>query len=72
MSGKWIEGRKQREEDFKRTGCRPYEGRDQELKERKRQERYADEKLDKSLDKAVRQSMGTLSPEQRTTLFNGE
>lgn len=25
-SGKWVEGRRARREDFKRTGCRPYEG----------------------------------------------
>lgn len=33
VSGNWIEGRRARREDLKRTGCRPYEGREQETKE---------------------------------------
>lgn len=32
VTGQWIEGRRARREDLKRTGCRPYEGREQEEK----------------------------------------
>lgn len=72
VTGKWVEGRKQRAEDLKRSGSRPYEGRDQELKESRRRAKYADEKLDRHLESATKQALSTLSPEQRTTLFNGD
>lgn len=71
-TGKWVEGRKAREEDLKRSGCRPYEGREQEMKEGRRQDKYADEKLDRQLEGAVRKTLSDMSPEQRTTLFNGD
>jgi hypothetical protein len=31
VTGKWVEGRKARREDLKRTGSRPYEGRAAEM-----------------------------------------
>ena len=30
VTGKWVEGRSQRREDLKRSGCRPWEGLAQE------------------------------------------
>lgn len=33
VTGEWVEGRRARREDLKRSGCRPYEGREQEQKE---------------------------------------
>lgn len=33
VTGLWVEGRRQRREDLKRTNSRPWEGREQEAKE---------------------------------------
>lgn len=46
VTGKWVEGRRARREDLKRSGCRPYEGRDQELKESRKVEIEREKKLD--------------------------
>lgn len=68
VTGLWVEGRKQRREDLKRTGCRPYEGREQETKEAARFRQYEDQKMDKSLDKAVHEAYYRLSPSKREML----
>ena len=51
VTGLWVNGRKQRREDLKRTGSRPYEGREVEMQiaksYRESQEREADKKLEK-------------------------
>lgn len=48
-TGKWVEGRKARREDLKRSGCRPYEGKDQEMREaakiRAEEERRLDSRI---------------------------
>lgn len=55
-TGKWVEGRKARREDLKRSGCRPYEGKEQELKEaakrRAEQERQTDQIAEKLAHRA--------------------
>lgn len=55
-SGKWITSRAQRREDFKRTGTRPWEGREQEQKEAARQKQYDEAKSDAALDHTVRRA----------------
>jgi hypothetical protein len=51
VTGKVISSRSARREDLKRTGCRPYEGREQETKIanewRKEQERKADQRMER-------------------------
>src|SRR5581483_5453790 len=51
IDGRLVEGRKQRREDLARSRCRPYEGREQELKEdarvRAQQERQLDQLAEK-------------------------
>ena len=54
-SGKWIEGRKAREEDFARTGCRPYELGEKEDLGRRIAE--ADRILDSRVDALVDQTL---------------
>jgi putative FmdB family regulatory protein len=48
-SGKPIETERARREDMKRSGCRPWEGLEQEKKEVERKKKYNDEKLDKAV-----------------------
>lgn len=55
-SGKWITSRAQRREDFKRTGTRPWEGKEQEQKEAARQRQYDEAKADAALDHTVRKA----------------
>ena len=56
IDGRWVEGRKARREDLKRSGCRPYEGREQEMKEaakvRQAQERQLDHLAEKMAHRA--------------------
>jgi hypothetical protein len=53
-SGKWIETPSQRREDFKRTGTRPWEGRQAETQHNE-SIRQADEiKMDAAIDHSVR------------------
>jgi putative FmdB family regulatory protein len=58
-SGKWIEGRRARLEDLKRTNCRPYE--DGERAEFERRRATADRELDKTVDEVVDRSMEVLT-----------
>ena len=50
-SGKWIEGRRARLEDLRRTNCRPYEAGERQEFERRRAS--ADRQLDKVVDEVV-------------------
>lgn len=68
VTGLWVEGRKQRREDLKRAGCRPWEGMDQESKEADRQQTYREQKSDQRLDHAIRSAYYQLSPEKRRLL----
>lgn len=68
VTGLWVEGRKQRREDLKRTGSRPWEGLDQEKKELARQEDYKEKQLDASLTKSVSEAFYQLPPEKRDIL----
>ncbi len=67
-TGLWVEGRKARREDLKRSGCRPWEGLQQEKQEAARQERYAEQKLDASLTKTASEAFYQLPPEKRRIL----
>ena len=46
VTGLWVEGRKQRREDLKRTNSRPWEGREQEAKEAAKVRAENDRKVD--------------------------
>lgn len=68
VTGQWIDGKVQRREDLKRTGSRPYEGREQELKEAARHTRYAEEKQDRAIERTAREVFHQLPPEKRRIL----
>lgn len=63
VTGKWVEGRAQRREDLRRTGCRPYEEGERELsiKTRKEDERRSD----KAAFESAARAYYSLSPEKR-------
>jgi putative FmdB family regulatory protein len=58
VTGKWIEGKKARTEDLKRTGSRPWEGMDVEKREAAKARNEADAKLDAVMEAGI---MNTLS-----------
>lgn len=51
VTGKWIEGRKARREDLLRTNSRPWEGREQEVKEANKIVAERERKLDQLAEK---------------------
>lgn len=55
VTGKWIDSRKQRNEDMKRNSCRPWEGIEQEKKEARRARQYEDQALAKQVDKWIKE-----------------
>ena len=57
-SGKWVEGRRQREEDFKKTGTRPYEAGEKE--EMLRRQQRNDQLLDRAIDDSVERAAAEL------------
>ena len=59
-SGKIINGPKARREDLAQTNCRPWEGLDTEKAETEKRRRYADEKLEKSIQKSVEDQLRTV------------
>ena len=64
-SGKMITSRNERREDMKRTGSRPWEGKESELKEAARQKAYEDAKDDAKLDHTVRTAWAALPPAKK-------
>lgn len=68
IDGKWIDGKRQRTEDLKRSGCRPWEGLEQEKKEAAKEQKYSDQKLDASLTKAASEAFYQLPPQKRDIL----
>lgn len=51
VTGLWVEGRRARREDLKRTGSRPYEGREQELKEIARRRQYEQREMEAKVER---------------------
>lgn len=68
IDGKWIDGRKARQEDLKRSGSRPWEGLESERKEAAKTKQYEDEKLDASLTKSASEAFYQLPPSKREIL----
>lgn len=68
VTGQWVDGRKQRREDLKRTGSRPWEGLEQEKKEFERHEAYAEQRLDASLTRTASEVFHQLPPSKRDIL----
>lgn len=68
MTGKWINSRRERTEDLKRTGSRPWEGLEQEQKEAARRAKYEEEKQDKKIEESVVKAWQSMTPEKQAVL----
>lgn len=64
-TNKWITSRKERNEDLKRSGCRPWEGLETEKQEAAKVKQEADAQLDKEIDKTVRTAWANLPASQK-------
>ncbi len=67
-TGLVVSGRRQRRNDLRASGCRPYEGKEQELKEAARHQAYDEQKLDRGLHEKAERAFAQLSPEKRRAL----
>ncbi len=68
IDGRTIESRKQRTEDLKRNGSRPWEGLEQEKKEASRHIQYEEQKKEKILDRVAHEAFAELSPSKQDAL----
>lgn len=68
ISGRWINSRRERNEDLKRNDCRPWEGLEQEQKEAARRAAYDEQKQDAAIEKSVVEAWQTLTPEKQAAL----
>lgn len=68
VTGKLISGRKQRAEDLKRAGARPYEGREQEAKEAARQRAYEEARFTRKIEEGAAHVLSHMSTEARRIL----
>ena len=64
-TGKWITSRSERKEDLKRSGCREWEGMENEKQEAERRKQYEEAAQDKALDHSVRQAWADLPPSKK-------
>lgn len=69
IDGRWIEGRRARAEDLKRSGCRPYEEGEKEMNERNRvrENDALDQRIDESVEREV-----ALMPARKKELLEQE
>lgn len=67
-SGKWIEGRRARREDFKRTGCRPFEGLAAERRMAEDHHRHIERKHEARLDESAHRAWAEAPSDVRRIL----
>lgn len=65
IDGRVVHGRAGRREDLRRSGCRPYEGRDAEAKEAARIRADDARAHDRRLEQTVSAAWANLSPEKK-------
>jgi hypothetical protein len=68
ITGNAINSRKQRDEDLKRSGSRPYEGREAETREANRRKEYDQVKIDANVHDTVSRSYYALPEKVRRQL----
>lgn len=71
VTGLWVEGRRQRREDLKRTGSRPYEGFEQEKKEADKIQRENERQMDQLAEKMAHRAWAE-APERVRRVFRGK
>jgi len=66
IDGRWVEGRRARQEDLRRNSCRPYEpGEKQENERRRAQENV---RLDRSIEESVEAAVHAMPSRKRELL----
>jgi len=65
IDGRVVHGRAGRREDLRRSGCRPYEGREAEQKESSRIRRNDEQARDRAIERTARSVWANLSPEKK-------
>ncbi len=67
-SGKYIDTKRARVDDLARSGCRPWEGLEQETKQKAKDRAHEEKKDDAKLEASVRKAYHELPPEKRAVL----
>lgn len=67
-----VNSRRQHEYELKKNGCRVYEGRDQELKEARRYQKYEDEKLERRVEDTLEKTYHEIEHGYRTPMETPE
>jgi putative FmdB family regulatory protein len=68
IDGKWVEGRRARTEDLKRSNCRPWEGMDTERKEAIKRAEEADRKFETQIERGIAETFNNMSAEKQRAL----
>jgi hypothetical protein len=68
VTGKWIDTPSQRRDDLKRTGSRPWEGREQETKEAAKRAADVDRDMDRLSEKIAVEAWQQLPEQHRAAL----
>lgn len=68
VTGQLVSGRKQRREDLKRTGSRPWEGMESERKHSAKLAAEVERRNDATLDRTAREVFNQLPPSKRRLL----
>lgn len=66
IDGRWIEGRRARKEDLRRSNCRPYEDGEKEYHERNRARE--NERLDARIDESVEREFAAMPARKKELL----
>jgi len=65
IDGRVVHGRAGRREDLRRSGCRPYEGREVEAREAARVCRNHEQAQDRAIERTAQSVWANMSPEKR-------
>lgn len=68
IDGRWIDGKRQRQEDMKRNKCRPWEGMENEKKHAENVRADSEKKLDKALTDGAINVLNNMSADKRRVL----
>jgi hypothetical protein len=68
IDGKWVEGRRARTEDLKRSNCRPWEGMETERKEAVKRAEEADRKFETQIERGIAETFNNMSAEKQRAL----
>lgn len=68
IDGRWVEGRRARTEDLKRSNCRPWEGMATERNEAIKRAEEADRKFETQIERGIAETFNNMSAEKQRAL----